>query len=131
MAKGYPGRKRARKAFWTGVKAAKRPRPFNPYKNETLKELFELGKRKALGQDPSGPITATPPPGMDPDAPSRRERRGGGGGGGFGERRGSSGGGGGGGFGGRPSGGGGGFGGSGGTGGGGGGFGGGGGGRSG
>jgi hypothetical protein len=62
MAKGYPGRKRARKAYWLGVTAGRRGRPsFNPYKNPRLRVLFERGKERALGG-----TAGTPPPGYGP-----------------------------------------------------------------
>lgn len=47
MAKGYPGRKRARKAFWRGVKSTRFRVPRNPYANPRLRELFDLGRTQA------------------------------------------------------------------------------------
>jgi len=44
MAKGYPSRSRARKAYMRGVKAAKTGRGLNPYRNERLKVLFDRGR---------------------------------------------------------------------------------------
>jgi hypothetical protein len=44
MAKGYPSRKRTRKAFERGVKTAKTGKGFNPYRHPILKELFERGR---------------------------------------------------------------------------------------
>jgi hypothetical protein len=43
MAKGYPSRKRARKAFERGVKTSRTGRGRNPYANDVLKELFDRG----------------------------------------------------------------------------------------
>ena len=89
MAKGYPGRKRARKAYWLGVTAGRRGRPsFNPYKNPRLRVLFERGKERALGG-----TAGTPPPGYGPppERPPRdrdRDRDRGSRGGGFGGRSG-------------------------------------------
>ena len=47
MAKGYPSRKRARKAYWRGVKVARTGRGRNPYLHPILKDLFERGRTKA------------------------------------------------------------------------------------
>jgi hypothetical protein len=61
MAKGYPSRKRVRKAFERGVKAAKTGRGFNPYKNEVLHKLFERGRNRVGGVGPMRPgATAAP-----------------------------------------------------------------------
>jgi hypothetical protein len=90
MAKGYPGRKRARKAYWTGVKSARSTRPFNPYKHPRLKELFERGRTRAL----AGQV-ALPPP-KPPKDPFRGGGKSFGSGGGGGKSFGSGGGGGGG-----------------------------------
>jgi hypothetical protein len=49
MAKGYPSRKRTRKAFERGVKTARTGKGFNPYRNPVLKELFERGRGRAGG----------------------------------------------------------------------------------
>jgi hypothetical protein len=49
MAKGYPSRKRTRKAFERGVKMAKTGKGFNPYRNPVLKELFERGRGRGAG----------------------------------------------------------------------------------
>ena len=57
MAKGYPSRKRARKAYWRGVKVARTGRGRNPYLHPVLKNLFERGRSKA-------PSRAAPPGGM-------------------------------------------------------------------
>ena len=46
MSKGYPSRKRVRKAFERGVKTARTGRGFNPYKNPILKDLYERGKSR-------------------------------------------------------------------------------------
>ena len=43
MAKGYPSRQRARKAYWRGVKTAKTGRGMNPYQHPILHALFERG----------------------------------------------------------------------------------------
>jgi uncharacterized membrane protein YgcG len=55
MAKGYPSRSRARKAYMRGVKAAKTGRGLNPYRNERLKVLFDRGRDNT-------PRSATPEP---------------------------------------------------------------------
>jgi len=47
MAKGYPSRKRARKAYWRGVKVARTGRGRNPYLHPILKDLFERGRSQA------------------------------------------------------------------------------------
>jgi hypothetical protein len=72
MAKGYPSRKRARKAYWRGVKVARTGRGRNPYLHPILKDLFERGKSKAPsrgvpqgGARIGGSLSAQPP------APSR------------------------------------------------------------
>ena len=59
MAKGYPSRKRVRKAFERGIKAARTGRGMNPYKNEVLKKLFERGRNRVGGLAPMRPGTAT------------------------------------------------------------------------
>ena len=82
MAKGYPSRKRTRKAFERGVKTAKTGKGFNPYRNPVLKELFERGRGRAGGlggagggraiprasaaPSPAQPQTPTPAPATDP-----------------------------------------------------------------
>ena len=55
MAKGYPSRKRTRKAFERGVKTAKTGKGFNPYRNAVLKELFERGRGRGAGLGGSTP----------------------------------------------------------------------------
>ena len=55
MAKGYPSRSRARKAYMRGVKAAKTGRGLNPYRNARLKVLFDRGRDNT-------PRSATPEP---------------------------------------------------------------------
>jgi hypothetical protein len=59
MAKGYPSRKRARKAYWRGVKVAKTGRGMNPYRHPVLKELFDRGRLTA-------PTRGIPPAVMRP-----------------------------------------------------------------
>jgi hypothetical protein len=59
MAKGYPSRKRVRKAFERGIKAARTGRGMNPYKNEVLKNLFERGRNRVGGLTPMRPGAAT------------------------------------------------------------------------
>jgi hypothetical protein len=49
MARGYPSRKRARKAYWRGVKTARTGRGINPYRNAVLKDLFERGRANPGG----------------------------------------------------------------------------------
>jgi hypothetical protein len=67
MATGYPSRKRARKAYWRGVKTAKTGRGINPYRNATLKELFERGRA-----NPGGSAGIRPDTALDaPPAPAR------------------------------------------------------------
>ncbi|MDB5323638.1 MAG: hypothetical protein JWN40_5269 [Phycisphaerales bacterium] len=64
MAKGYPSRKRTRKAFERGVKTAKTGKGFNPYRNTVLKELFERGRGRISGLGAAGPrasAAAAPP----------------------------------------------------------------------
>jgi len=60
MAKGYPSRKRTRKAFERGVKTAKTGKGFNPYRNPVLKELFERGRGRAGGLGGAGGGKAMP-----------------------------------------------------------------------
>jgi hypothetical protein len=60
MAKGYPSRKRTRKAFERGVKTAKTGKGFNPYRNPVLKELFERGRGRAGGLGGAGGGRAVP-----------------------------------------------------------------------
>lgn len=89
MAKGYPSRKRARKAYWRGVKTARTGRGINPYRNPVLKELFERGRAnpgggagirpKAESDALRAPSTARPAQ-RDPFSSRGRERGGGGGG---------------------------------------------------
>ena len=55
MAKGYPSRSRARKAYMRGVKAAKTGRGMNPYRHPRLKALFDRGRDNT-------PRAATPAP---------------------------------------------------------------------
>ena len=55
MSKGYPSRKRTRKAFERGVKTAKTGRGINPYANPVLKDLFERGRARTPGFGPTGP----------------------------------------------------------------------------
>jgi hypothetical protein len=66
MAKGYPSRHRAQKAFWRGVKTAKTGRGINPYRNEYLKKLFERGKLNPA---------AVPPPQFAPKPKPNRPTR--------------------------------------------------------
>jgi hypothetical protein len=77
MAKGYPSRKRTRKAFERGVKTAKTGKGFNPYRNAVLKELFERGRGRIGGLGGAGggkvaprgsaaPGPAAPAPAADP-----------------------------------------------------------------
>ena len=47
MARGYPGKGRARKAFWRGVKSLRYRKPNNPYRHPRLRELFERGRVEA------------------------------------------------------------------------------------
>jgi hypothetical protein len=68
MAKGYPSRKRARKAYWRGVKTARTGRGINPYRNAVLKELFERGKANPGGGGPRG---LRPKSEVDAPAPPR------------------------------------------------------------
>jgi hypothetical protein len=57
MAKGYPSRSRARKAYMRGVKAAKTGRGLNPYRNERLKVLFDRGRANTpRPAGPTGPL---------------------------------------------------------------------------
>jgi hypothetical protein len=60
MAKGYPSRKRTRKAFERGVKTARTGKGFNPYRNPVLKELFERGRGRAGGLGGAGGGRAVP-----------------------------------------------------------------------
>jgi hypothetical protein len=65
MAKGYPSRRRARKAFERGVKTARTGRGRNPYANQVLKELFERGLSRGGGlpgpaRRPTASVAADP-----------------------------------------------------------------------
>lgn len=65
MAKGYPSRRRARKAFERGVKTARTGRGRNPYANQVLKELFERGLSRGGGlpgpaRRPTASVSADP-----------------------------------------------------------------------
>src|SRR3954469_17818677 len=61
MAKGYPSRGRARKAYMRGVKAAKTGRGLNPYRNERLKVLFDRGRENTpRGVAAPAPLRTTP-----------------------------------------------------------------------
>jgi hypothetical protein len=64
MARGYPSRKRVRKAFERGVKTARTGRGFNPYKNPVLKALYERGKNRTprLADAPGPAIAPRPRP---------------------------------------------------------------------
>lgn len=55
MAKGYPSRKRARKAFERGVKTSRTGRGRNPYANKVLKELYERGLSRGGGPGMAAP----------------------------------------------------------------------------
>lgn len=81
MAKGYPGRKRARKAYWMGIKSIRSRRGFNPYTNPRLRDLFERGRKNAAAAQPGplGPGAARDP--LGPPPPSRNPFNTGGGGG--------------------------------------------------
>ena len=46
--KPYPSLMRAKRAFWTGVKASRRAKSGNPYRNRKLRELWE--REKALAK---------------------------------------------------------------------------------
>ena len=73
MARGYPSRKRARKAYWRGVKTARTGRGINPYRNAVLKELFERGRANPGGGGglrPRGESQASPM-----SAPTRSPQR--------------------------------------------------------
>src|SRR5258705_13661582 len=68
MARGYPSRKRAQKAYWRGVKTARTGRGINPYRNSVLKELFERGRANPGGggaglrpksESPAAPLSAS------------------------------------------------------------------------
>lgn len=69
MAKGYPSRKRTRKAFERGVKTAKTGKGFNPYRNPVLKELFERGRGRAGGLGGAGSGNVAPRRSAAPAAP--------------------------------------------------------------
>src|SRR4051812_22419324 len=73
MSRGYPSRKRVRKAFERGVKTARTGRGFNPYKNPILKDLYERGKsRTPKLADTTGQRSAlAQPPRPAPRAQSR------------------------------------------------------------
>ncbi|HEY7117213.1 MAG TPA: hypothetical protein VH475_11525 [Tepidisphaeraceae bacterium] len=92
MSRGYPGRKRATKAYWKGVEAGKRGRRYNPYGNARLKTLFDAGRlrglatagqQRGLGGAAMGPVgprsfKATPRPAapLPPRRPSQGFRAG-------------------------------------------------------
>jgi hypothetical protein len=83
MAKGYPSRKRARKAYWRGVKTARTGRGINPYRNSVLKELFERGRANPGGSaglrpksDAQASPLAAPPRPLQRDPLSRGRERG-------------------------------------------------------
>jgi hypothetical protein len=59
MAKGYPSRKRARKAFERGVKTSRTGRGRNPYANKVLKELFDRGLSRGGSLGLTGPLPNT------------------------------------------------------------------------
>jgi hypothetical protein len=61
MAKGYPSRHRAQKAFWRGVRVATTGRGINPYRNPFLKKLFERGKLNP-GATPPAKFAPKPKP---------------------------------------------------------------------
>jgi hypothetical protein len=72
MAKGYPSRQRARKAYWMGFDSVRKGRPkFNPYANPRLHALFERGRERGMeqGRKPQGPGrrggAAAPPRGTE------------------------------------------------------------------
>lgn len=76
MAKGYPSRSRARKAYMRGVKAAKTGRGLNPYRNPRLKVLFDRGRDNTPRSATPGPLrspstgdTGRPRPGGGGDRP--------------------------------------------------------------
>ena len=77
MAKGYPSRSRARKAYMRGVKAAKTGRGLNPYRNGRLKVLFDRGRDntpRTAGPGPlrspsAGDLGGRPRPGSGGDRP--------------------------------------------------------------
>lgn len=64
MAKGYPSRKRVRKAFERGIKAARTGRGMNPYKNDVLKKLFERGRNRVGGLAPMRPAAVASASGL-------------------------------------------------------------------
>ena len=70
MAKGYPSRKRTRKAFERGVKTARTGKGFNPYRNPVLKELFERGRGRAGGLGGAGGSNVAPRRSSAPAAPA-------------------------------------------------------------
>ena len=71
MAKGYPSRKRTRKAFERGVKTARTGKGFNPYRNPVLKELFERGRgRGGLGGSAGGAGRTAPRGSAAPAGPT-------------------------------------------------------------
>jgi hypothetical protein len=86
MAKGYPSRRRARKAYMRGVKAAKTGKKLNPYRNARLKVLFDRGRNNTprqggpvrpgssttLGQRPNPLRDAGWPPTSSSSSPGRR-----------------------------------------------------------
>ena len=61
MAKGYPSRNRARKAYMRGVKAAKTGRGLNPYRNARLKVLFDRGRDNTPRTAGPGPLRSPSP----------------------------------------------------------------------
>lgn len=75
MAKGYPGRQRAQKAFWRGVKSTTRKNAFNPYTQPKLKQLFDRGRAEAAlnpGLMQKLPVQFRPKPRAAPRAPFPR-----------------------------------------------------------
>jgi hypothetical protein len=92
MAQGYPSRKRARKAYWRGVKTARTGRGINPYRNAVLKALFERGRANpggGAGLRPKGELDTLGAPSASPPRPAPRDpfsRSGRGGGSGGGRR---------------------------------------------
>jgi hypothetical protein len=80
MSRGYPSRKRVRKAFERGVKTARTGRGFNPYKNPILKDLYERGKNrtpKLAEGAPGAPLTSSRPRPTAQARPSGQSRPGG------------------------------------------------------
>ena len=73
MAKGYPSRKRVRKAYWRGVKTAKTGRGFNPYRNPVLKALYDRGFKNPGGASGVRPLSMQESPAAR--APARPDDR--------------------------------------------------------